>query len=87
MTLTPTNTAAGRIAYVQNVGTTSFTFYGTSVGPNQSRQAIWNGTAWVLTGNGDDTKTSITLRKANDQGVNNSATVVNDNDLSWAVGK
>ena len=49
----PTDTAAGRIIYVNNVGTTSFFFYGTQVTPNASRSAIWNGTFWVLTGNSE----------------------------------
>lgn len=50
----PTNTTAGRIAYVNNVGTTSFNFYDTQVTPGSSRALMWNGTKWALTGNADD---------------------------------
>lgn len=45
----PTDTTAGRIVYVNNVGTTSFFFYGTQIIPGTSRTAIWNGSAWTLT--------------------------------------
>lgn len=51
----PTDTTAGRIVYINNVGTTSFYFYGTQVTPSSSTTAIWNGTAWVLTGKADST--------------------------------
>jgi len=46
----PTVATAGRIAYVGNVGTTSFSFYGQTVGAGQSVQALWNGSAWTLVG-------------------------------------
>ena len=46
----PTSSVAGRIVFVNNVGTTDFYFYNTDVTPGSSREAIWNGTAWALTG-------------------------------------
>lgn len=50
----PTNSTAGRMVYVTNVGTTPFTIMGTQLSPNSARSAIWNGTTWVLAGNADD---------------------------------
>jgi trimeric autotransporter adhesin len=81
----PTDTTAGRIAYVNNVGTTSFNLYGTQVWPGKSRTLIWNGTLWALTGNSDD-RTSGQIRKAADEIVNNSNVAQNDDHLSFAVG-
>jgi hypothetical protein len=49
---TPTNATIGRIAYIinANTSTTPFTFYGTTVPVGEARQAIFNGTNWVLAG-------------------------------------
>lgn len=80
----PTNTTAGRMVYVTNVGTTPFTIMGTQLSINSARSAIWNGTTWVLAGNADD-KTVGLLRKAADESVTNSGTVQNDNDLFFSV--
>jgi parallel beta-helix repeat protein len=46
---TPTNTTAGRVVYVNNVGTASFTMYGTTIGTSGSNAFIWNGSAWITT--------------------------------------
>ncbi len=43
----PTNATAGRIAYVNNTGTTAFTLLGSSLAAGNSRALIWNGTAWT----------------------------------------
>jgi parallel beta-helix repeat protein len=45
----PTNTTAGRVVYINNVGTASFTMYGTVIGTNGSNAFIWNGTQWITT--------------------------------------
>jgi hypothetical protein len=82
----PTDTTAGRIAYVNNVGTTSFFFLGTQIVPGNSRTAIWNGTAWKLTGNSDDRgATAGNSRKTADETVTNSAVVQNDDHLSFPI--
>jgi hypothetical protein len=82
----PTDTTAWRIAYVNNVGTASFFFLGTQIIPWNSRHAIWNGTAWKLSGNADDRwANSGNTRKAADEIVNNSAAVQNDDHLSFAI--
>ena len=46
---TPTTTTAGRIAFVNNVGSTSFTMYGNPIASGKSASFIWNGTSWVQT--------------------------------------
>jgi hypothetical protein len=45
----PTTITAGRIVYVNNVGSASFTMYGTTIGTNGSNAFIWNGSQWVTT--------------------------------------
>ena len=46
---TPTNATAGRVVYINNVGSASFTMYGTTIGTSGSNAFIWNGTAWITT--------------------------------------
>jgi hypothetical protein len=46
---TPTNTTGGRVVYVNNIGSVSFTMYGTTIGVNGSNAFIWNGTQWITT--------------------------------------
>ena len=45
----PTTTTAGRIVYVNNVGSASFTMYGTTIASNGSNAFIWNGSQWITT--------------------------------------
>jgi hypothetical protein len=83
---TPTNTTAGRIIYFNNVGIVSLFFLGTQIVPGNSRTAIWNGSAWKLTGNADDRgANSGNARKTADEIVNNNAVVQNDDHLSFAI--
>lgn len=44
----PTNTAAGRTAFINNVGTVSFTFYGATLAPNQMLVSQWDGDSWNI---------------------------------------
>jgi hypothetical protein len=44
---TPTVTTAGRLVYVNNVGSASFTMYDSVIAAGRSNAFIWNGTAWV----------------------------------------
>ncbi len=43
----PTDTTSGRIVYINNVGSVSFTMYGSVIASGQSNAFIWNGSAWV----------------------------------------
>ncbi len=50
---TPTNTASGRLVYINSVsGNATFTMYGVNIAPNSSASFIWNGSAWVATSTG-----------------------------------
>ena len=42
----PTNTKAGRVAYLTNTGSAAFTAYGSTVGAGSSVAMVWNGSAW-----------------------------------------
>lgn len=44
----PTNTAAGRTAFINNVGSVSFTFYGATLLPNQMLVSQWDGDSWNI---------------------------------------
>ncbi|MCA9333196.1 hypothetical protein KDA00_04990, partial [Candidatus Saccharibacteria bacterium] len=46
---TPTDTTSGRIVYVNNVGSASFTMYGSVISAGKSNAFIWNGSTWVTT--------------------------------------
>ncbi len=43
----PTTTTAGRLIYVANVGTASFTMYGITIAINNSATFQWNGNNWA----------------------------------------
>jgi fibronectin-binding autotransporter adhesin len=45
----PTVTTAGRIVYVNNVGSAGFSMYGVSVVAGTAQSYIWNGTNWIPT--------------------------------------
>lgn len=46
----PTDTTAGRVIYINNIGTVAFTMYGKTVGAgNGLITLVWNGTAWGVT--------------------------------------
>ena len=47
----PTMTPAGRIVYVNNVGSASFTMYNATIPSGEGRSFEWNGTAWILMDN------------------------------------
>jgi hypothetical protein len=47
---TPTaNTVAGRIVYISNIGTTSFTMHGVTINSGASQSYIYNGSTWAPT--------------------------------------
>ncbi len=54
----PTDATPGRIAYVQNTGTASFTFLSKTVATGVSISTIWNGSGWVVTGDAGGTATT-----------------------------
>lgn len=82
----PTNTTAGRIVYINNIGTAGFTMLTMRVEAGQSRSAIWNGTAWVWIGDQLGQNGNITIRHSADQTVTSSTGLVNDTSWSWSVG-
>jgi hypothetical protein len=43
----PTVTTAGRVVYVNNVGTASFTMHGVSIASGVYSSFVWNGSAWI----------------------------------------
>ena len=45
----PTDTTSGRIVFINNIGSASFTMYGNPIGSGSSASFIWNGTGWVQT--------------------------------------
>ena len=59
---------------------------GERVEVGQSRNAIWNGSAWIWIGNQPGQNGNTTILHPNDQIVINSATLVNDASWSWSVG-
>lgn len=42
----PTNTTAGRVIKIANIGTTAFTVSGIAIAPNKIADFYWNGTSW-----------------------------------------
>lgn len=70
----PTNTTAGRLLYVSNVGSASFTMLGTSVAPGSSIVAMWNGTSWSLASGAGSTASGWT-----DDGTTVRLTTITDN--------
>ena len=47
---TPTVATAGRLVYVNNVGSTSFVMHGSTIAPGGAQTYIWNGSAWIASG-------------------------------------
>src|SRR5690606_6655615 len=45
----PTDSSSGRIAFVNNVGTVSYTMYDSVIAVGKSNTFIWNGSVWVTT--------------------------------------
>jgi hypothetical protein len=80
----PTNTTAGKIIYINNVGTVSFQIASSHISPDTGRGFIWTGSAWSMLneiiGGGTQIKT-----KSADQ-TRNSNVFINDTDLSFTIG-
>ncbi|PIZ63653.1 hypothetical protein COY17_00395, partial [Candidatus Saccharibacteria bacterium CG_4_10_14_0_2_um_filter_52_9] len=74
----PTDATAGRIAYVLNTGTTSFTMHSVTIPAGYGQIYIWNGTAWILGASGGGS--AITLQAAYDGG--NTLSTSNARDLA-----
>lgn len=79
----PTDSIAGRIAYITNIGTTPFMIMNTQLIPNSARSMIWNGTNWVLAGNADDRTIGLTRKILDQTGAQN--VVKTDSDLKFDV--
>jgi len=61
----PTNTTAGRIAYINNVGSVEFTMSNEKVQVGKGRQYIWNGTAWSQVGDATGERMISKIKTAN----------------------
>ncbi|MBU0535301.1 tail fiber domain-containing protein [Patescibacteria group bacterium] len=48
----PTNTTAGRLVYLSNTGSATFTFYNSTVKVGDTTAAIWDSDSWNLAGGG-----------------------------------
>jgi hypothetical protein len=90
----PTDATPGKIAYINNVGTDTFSILGSSVSASSSRSIIWTGTTWMLTGDGINsisasstfaTSTQYTIIKNVNQSTSGTA-LQNDNAFQFAVG-
>ncbi|MFH0791846.1 MAG: hypothetical protein V1905_01375, partial [bacterium] len=46
----PTNTTAGRVAFVSNTGTTPFSMYNNSFRVGYTAQLVWDGNSWNISG-------------------------------------
>jgi fibronectin-binding autotransporter adhesin len=46
----PTSTTAGRILYISNTGSASFTLLGSPLKPTATATLFWNGTTWTFSG-------------------------------------
>jgi parallel beta-helix repeat protein len=46
----PTNTAAGRVIYIANIGSASFGLLGSALNNGSTATLLWNGTAWTFAG-------------------------------------
>jgi hypothetical protein len=46
----PTNTAAGRLIYIANIGSASFGLLGSNLNAGATATLLWNGTAWTFAG-------------------------------------
>src|SRR5581483_5926404 len=57
----PTTATAGRLVYINDVGTTGFTMYGVAIASGNSAGFIWNGSAWTPTDSGSGVNTIGTL--------------------------
>jgi fibronectin-binding autotransporter adhesin len=79
----PTSATAGRIVYVNNVGTTSFSIYGQTVPNGQSREFEWNGTAWAVL----DSVVAGTGLTQSGNTINSAAatSVVNDTNIQGSI--
>ncbi|MBI5357868.1 S-layer family protein [Candidatus Saccharibacteria bacterium] len=78
---TPTNTAAGRLVYVLNIGSVSFTMHGVTIPSGYGQIYVWNGSNWLLGASGGGA--AITLQSAYDGG--NTITSSDARDLSVAL--
>lgn len=81
----PTDTTAGRIIYINSVGTVGFTMMGERIEAGHSRQAMWNGTAWKWVGD-QDGDGAVFVTKTADQIINNTTVLQNDTHLTFNIG-
>jgi hypothetical protein len=80
----PTNATAGRIAYVNNVGSVEFTMSNEKVQIGKGRQYVWNGTAWSQVGDATGERMISKIKTAN-QTKTATTTLTPDAELQFNV--
>lgn len=78
----PTSATAGRIVFVLNTGSASFTMHGITIPAGYGQIYAWNGTAWILGASGGGS--AITLQAAYDGGNTLTTTDARDIDITLA---
>jgi hypothetical protein len=81
----PTNTTAGKIVYVNNVGTVEFIMNNDRVRTSSGRQFIWNGTAWSGVGDAGG-QTVVSIRKSANSANSVNTTMATDTELQFNIG-
>lgn len=81
----PTDATAGRIVYINNVGTVGFTMSNQRIETGQSFQFIWNGTAWETVGGASNEEKVTAIKAANQTFINTTLTNVTDMNFSIAA--
>jgi hypothetical protein len=81
----PTNTTAGKIIYVNNIGTAEFTLNGSRVRTNSGRQFVWNGSAWSGMGDASGQNSIFITKSANQALTASSITLQNVTDLTFPI--
>ena len=88
---TPTDSTAGRVVYVANIGTVAFTMNTVTVANGKAQTYIWNGSFWTAT-NIDGAGAGVTLvgtldglsKSADGAGVSGNAIYLQSADASYA---
>jgi hypothetical protein len=78
----PTSPTAGRLVFVLNTGSTSFTMHSVTIPAGYGQIYIWNGSSWILGASGGGS--AITLQAAYDGGNTLSTSDARDIDITLA---
>jgi hypothetical protein len=81
----PTNTTAGKIVYINNVGSVEFIMNGDRVRTGSGRQFIWNGTAWSGIGDAGGQTTFAAVKSSNQALTASSIALQNVTEFSFPI--